>query len=81
MNTAPSVKKLPPCRGEKEWSSRDFVRLAVVLIVNSGPLVCPQKRKNRTKIDELVKSQKSRHSREGGSPELLDSTGFPLSRE
>jgi len=33
------------------------------------------------KIDEFVKSQKSRRSREGGSPKLLDLTGFPLSRE
>jgi hypothetical protein len=32
-------------------------------------------------IDDLVKIQKSRHSRAGGSPELLDLTGFPLSRE
>jgi hypothetical protein len=31
--------------------------------------------------DGLVKSQKSRRSREGGSPELIDFTGFPLSRE
>ena len=33
------------------------------------------------RIDDLVKSQKSRHSRGGGSPEMLDLTGFPLSRE
>jgi hypothetical protein len=33
------------------------------------------------KLDDLVKSQKSRRSRGGGSPELLDLTGFPLSRE
>jgi hypothetical protein len=33
------------------------------------------------KLDELVKSRKSRHSRVGGSPELFDLTGFPLSRE
>jgi hypothetical protein len=32
-------------------------------------------------VDDLVKSQKSRRSRGGGSPELLDLTGFPLSRE
>jgi hypothetical protein len=35
----------------------------------------------RLKFDDFVKSQKSRRSREGGSPELLDLTGFPLSRE
>ena len=33
------------------------------------------------KIDDLVKSQKSRHSCESRSPELLELTGFPLSRE
>ena len=32
-------------------------------------------------LDGLVKSQKSCRSRGGGSPELLDLTGFPLSRE
>jgi len=32
-------------------------------------------------LDELVKSQKSRHSCESRSPELLELTGFPLSRE
>jgi hypothetical protein len=32
-------------------------------------------------IDDLVKSQKSRHSCESRSPELLELTGFPLSRE
>jgi hypothetical protein len=35
----------------------------------------------RLKADELVKSQKSRRSRGGGSPELLDLAGFPFSRE
>jgi hypothetical protein len=35
----------------------------------------------RLKFDDFVKSQKSRRSREGGSPEPLDLTGFPLSRE
>jgi hypothetical protein len=30
--------------------------------------------------DDPVKSQKSRRSRAGGSPELLDLPGFPLSR-
>jgi hypothetical protein len=33
------------------------------------------------KIDDLVKSQKSRHPCESRSPELLELTGFPLSRE
>jgi hypothetical protein len=33
------------------------------------------------KIDGLVKSLQGRHSRESGSPELVDFTGFPLSRE
>jgi hypothetical protein len=33
------------------------------------------------KDDGLVKSQKIRRSRAGGSPELFDLTGFPLSRE
>jgi hypothetical protein len=33
------------------------------------------------KIDDLVKSQKSRHSCESRSPELRELTGFPLSRE
>jgi len=32
-------------------------------------------------FDELVKSQKSRHSRENWSPEVVEKTGFPLSRE
>jgi len=32
-------------------------------------------------IDGLVKSLQGRHSRESGSPELVDFTGFPLSRE
>jgi hypothetical protein len=32
-------------------------------------------------VDNLVKIQKRRRSRGGGSPELLDLTGFPLSRE
>jgi hypothetical protein len=35
----------------------------------------------RMNEDGLAKSQKSRRSRAGGSPELLDLTGFPLSRE
>jgi len=33
------------------------------------------------KYDDIVKSQKSRHSRENGSPEVFEKTGFPLSRE
>jgi hypothetical protein len=33
------------------------------------------------KYEDPVKSQKSRRSRGGGSPELLDLTRFPLSRE
>ena len=33
------------------------------------------------KSDDLVKSQKSRHSCESRSLELLEITGFPLSRE
>jgi len=33
------------------------------------------------KVDDLVKSRKSRHSCESRSPELLELTGFPLSRE
>jgi hypothetical protein len=33
------------------------------------------------KFDDLIKSQKSRHSCESKSPELLELTGFPLSRE
>jgi hypothetical protein len=32
-------------------------------------------------FDEIVKTQKSRHSCESRSPELLELTGFPLSRE
>jgi hypothetical protein len=32
------------------------------------------------KNDKLVESQKSRRSRGGGSPELVDLTGFPLSQ-
>jgi len=32
-------------------------------------------------FDDLVKSQKSRRSLGGGSQELIDLTGFPLSRE
>jgi len=35
----------------------------------------------RFNFDDLVKSQKSRHSCESRSPELLELTGFPLSRE
>jgi len=31
----------------------------------------------RGKFDGLVKSSQSRHSREGGSPEVLEKTGFP----
>ena len=31
--------------------------------------------------DEIVKSHKARHSRESGSPQQIDFTGFPLSRE
>jgi len=33
------------------------------------------------KIDGLVKNLKGRHSRKGGSPEVLEFPGFPLSRE
>jgi len=33
------------------------------------------------KEDALVKSPPSRHSREGGSPEVLKIPGFPFSRE
>jgi len=33
------------------------------------------------KYDSLVKSLQARHSRESGNPELVDFTGFPLSRE
>ena len=36
---------------------------------------------SRSKLDDLLKSQKRRHSCEGRSPELLELTGFPLSRE
>jgi len=36
---------------------------------------------NIGKLDGLVKSRQGRHSRESGSPELDDFTGFPLSRE
>ena len=32
-------------------------------------------------IDGLVKSLQGRHSREGGSPEVVDFPGFPPSRE
>jgi len=32
-------------------------------------------------FDEFVKSPQGRHSREGGSPEMLEKTGFPPSRE
>jgi hypothetical protein len=35
----------------------------------------------KVNFDELVKSLKTGHSRESGSPELLDLPGFPLSRE
>ena len=33
------------------------------------------------KDDEIVKSHKTRHSRESGSLQQIDFTGFPLSRE
>ena len=33
------------------------------------------------KLDDLVKSPLSCHSREGGSPEMPEKTGFPPSRE
>ena len=32
-------------------------------------------------FEALAKSLKSRHSREGGSPEALEKTGFPPTRE
>jgi hypothetical protein len=32
-------------------------------------------------LDGLIKSPLSRHSREGGSPEALEKTGFPPTRE
>jgi len=32
-------------------------------------------------IDGLVKSLQGRHSRESGSPEVIDFPGFPRSRE
>jgi len=35
----------------------------------------------RSIFDEPVKSRKSRHSRESGSPQRLEKTGFPPSRE
>jgi len=35
----------------------------------------------RLKFDGLVKSLQGRHSRERGSPEVIDFPGFPLSRE
>jgi hypothetical protein len=35
----------------------------------------------KAKFDGIVKSFQSRHSREGGSPELLEIPGFPFSRE
>ena len=34
-----------------------------------------------TKVDAFVKSPPGRHSRVGGSPELLEFPGFPFSRE
>ncbi|MCJ7493589.1 MAG: hypothetical protein MUP68_05035, partial [Deltaproteobacteria bacterium] len=34
-----------------------------------------------SEFDDLVKNQKSRHSCESRSPELVELTGFPLSRE
>ncbi len=37
--------------------------------------------KGSLKNDGLVKSLQGRHSREGGSPEVIDFPGFPLSRE
>jgi len=33
------------------------------------------------KFDGFAKSLQARHSRVGGSPELIDFPGFPLSRE
>ena len=33
------------------------------------------------KVDGLVKSLQVRHSRESGSPQVLEFPGFPLSRE
>jgi len=33
------------------------------------------------KVDGLVKSLQSRHSREGGNPQTVQFPGFPLSRE
>jgi len=36
---------------------------------------------SRSKLDDLLKSQKRRHSCESRSPELLELTGFPLSRD
>ena len=33
------------------------------------------------KVDGLVKSLQARHSRERGSPEVVDFPGFPRSRE
>ena len=36
---------------------------------------------SRFKVDGFVKSLQGRHSREGGSPEVVDFLGFPPSRE
>jgi hypothetical protein len=43
--------------------------------------IAATKKMEGSNLDVLVKSQKSRHSCESRSPELLELTGFPLSRE
>jgi len=53
---------------EKYHSTGGFVNLYLYPITGS-------------KLDGLVKSLRGRHSRERGSPEVVDFPGFPLSRE
>jgi hypothetical protein len=50
------------------------------LVKSKAKAIC-SKIFSSSNFDGLEKKQKSRRSREGGSPELVVLTGFPLSRE
>ena len=52
-----------------------------VLFDEAGRVVCERFYYDSDNHDSFVKSLLGRHSREGGSPEALEKTGFPPSRE
>jgi hypothetical protein len=66
--------EIPPFPPFEKGGRRGDLRMLLLIQLFHSAIRIPN-------FDDLVKSQKGRHSRAGGSPELLDLTGFPLSRE